>query len=264
MNGIQPLSPHSISSLFNRQRTLNYEKLDVRTREQTELFSSESDASGSRSIAGTFSRQQALSYERLVVQENTSQAQLQRRNHSDQLDVRASQQYSSYLMVEKITLRVEEQFGFTAEETDRLSGLDTSIQGAASSIFELSITIYTQYEAETLESDESADRGDILARFMSQMREAVDRGFHDALNILGGMNGFDEEIQSSIEESYNMLKAILDRFEEAQRKRIDGADEISGFQEDLLAVQEEILSATADADQPTSAETGESGNRVVN
>ena len=35
------------------------------------------------------------------------------------------------------------------------------------------------------------------------------------------------------------------------------------FTEDLLAVQEEILSATADADQPTSAETPEAANQAI-
>ncbi|MFB3041363.1 MAG: hypothetical protein ACE1ZS_06120, partial [Candidatus Poribacteria bacterium] len=127
INGISQISPNSISSFLGRQSTLSYDRLDIRTSEQMGRLSERRDASGSRRTAFGFSRQQALSYERLVIQEDTSQfQQLQSSHGRDRFDLQASQQYSSYLLVEKITFRVEEQFGFSVNQSDRLSGSDTS------------------------------------------------------------------------------------------------------------------------------------------
>ncbi|MCZ6680928.1 MAG: DUF5610 domain-containing protein [Candidatus Poribacteria bacterium] len=257
MNEIYPISPHNFYASFDRQRILNYEKLNIQTYERTDLLFSESDSSDSRRTNALWSRQQSLSYERLTVQDNVSRSQLQRHSGGDQLDLRASQQYGSYLFVEKITLRIEEQFGFSTEQTDRSSGLDTSIQGAASSVFELSITVYSQYEPQALEADESADRDNILAGFMEQIQQAIKRGFQDAMNILEQMNGFNEKIRSSLEESYYTLKALLDRFEAAQREGIDGTDENPDFQADFLATQQEILSVVANTPPPNLAEIPE-------
>ena len=221
MNAIHPFSPHNTYSLFNRQRTASYEKLQLQTREQGDVFLSESDASGSRHTAAAFSRQQSLSYERFTLQDNISRSQLRSRNGGDQLDVRASQAYGSYLLVEKMTFRIEEEFGVAAQHTDKLSGRDASIQGAASSVFELSITVYSQYKAQSLESNASANPGDLLNGFMGKMHKAVDRGFDDTVKALEPMKGFNQRIQSVVDTSYSMLKTLLDRFEVVQRERLE-------------------------------------------
>ena len=258
MNEIGPLSPHYISSLYNRKRSQNYERLDIQTHEQINLSSEESDTSGSSRSALALSRNQSLSYESLVIEEDISQSQLQGRNGGDQLDVRASQRYSSYLLVERTTLRIEEQFGFSTNQTDRLSGLDTSIEGTASSIFELSITTYQQYETQVLETDGSADRGEILADFMRQISEAIEKGTQDTVSLLERMNGFSEEIRLSVEESYKMLEKLMNQFELIQRERLGEGGNASSLQEDFLATQEEILSTTtARTNQLAQAEIAE-------
>jgi hypothetical protein len=264
MNEISPPSPHNIFSFYQQRRSLNYERLDIQTNERMDLFSEESDASGSNRAALTLSRQESLSYERLVIQEDINQSLLQSNNDQDRLDLRASQQYSSYLLVERITLRIDEQFGFSANQTDQLSGLDTSVEGTSSSIFELSITIYQQYEAETLAVDESADPNEILADFMHQIRGAIDQGFGDTMRMLEQMDGFTEEIRSSVEETYNMLQVLLDQLKPNQPKHIGEEEDASNPQEDLLAVQEELLAAaTSEIDQLDPAEIAESANDEI-
>ncbi|MCH8293899.1 DUF5610 domain-containing protein [Candidatus Poribacteria bacterium] len=231
INGISQISPNSISSFLGRQSTLSYDRLDIRTSEQMGILSERRDASGSRRTALGFSRQQALSYERLVIQEDTSQfQQLQSGNGQDRFDLQASQQYSSYLLIEKITFRVEEQFGFSANQSDRLSGSDTSVEGTASSIYELSITVYSRYEGAALETDGAVARDSVLDGFMSKIHQAVDKGFKDATETLEGMRGFSDEIRSSLEQTRRLIRDLLSRFEFSEKER-----------EDPLSIREGIL-----------------------
>jgi len=164
-----------------------------------------------------YSKQTMVSYERLTIMSDTTTDTANMKSVRDIVDISASSQYSSQLILEKVNENIAEKFGaISAADVDVLSGTDTSPENTSKTIFDFAISFYDAYKEQRAGEDE----GEVLDDFVSTIRGAIDDGFAEALDILSGMPGFNDEISAGIDETYDYLQEMLDDFSEEQQEQI--------------------------------------------
>lgn len=163
------------------------------------------------------SKRTTVSSERLTIMTDTTKKSAGLKSTRDIVDIYVSPQYSAQLMLEKVNENIAAQFGATGvTDADILPSTDTSPQGTAGAIFDFAISFYDAYK----EQHAGEDEAEVLDNFMSAIRGAIDDGFAEALDILSGMTGFDDEISTGIDDTYNYLQEMLDDFYEEQQEQI--------------------------------------------
>ena len=142
----------------------------------------------------------------------------------DRVELFASPQYTANLLFEKIAARVAEQFGTEAAQQIQFDpNLDTSPQATAERIFSFAAGFYQKFHGQHAGEDEK----EILNRFMTTIRRAIDQGFKEAKGVLTGLSGFTPEIESMIDETYQRLQDMLKGYEEQQLNNLNEQSEES-------------------------------------
>ena len=156
-------------------------------------------------------QQAALRYSEVVSEGHEAKSQAVSRG--DRVEISPMSQYTANLIFDKIAAKVAEKYGDEAAELIKFdSDLDTSPQATAERIFTFATGFYQKYAEQ--HSDEDAK--EVLSRFMTTIRNAVDQGFQEAQKILAGLSGFTPEIEDVAKQTYQQLQEMLDRFEQEQ------------------------------------------------
>ena len=167
-------------------------------------------------------QQAALRYSEVVSEGHDAKSKTVSRG--DRVEISSTSQYMANLIFDKIAARVAEKYGDEAAELIKFdSNLDTSPRATAERIFTFATGFYQKYAEQ--HSDEDAE--EVLSRFMTTIRNAVNQGFQEAQEILAGLSSFTPEIEDVAKETYQQLQGMLDRFEQEQLDALNPANEVS-------------------------------------
>lgn len=119
-------------------------------------------------------------------------------------------------LVEKLSLEeLQELFKPYLGEDVLEQGLaqDNSPEGTAGRIVDIATAFFETYKLR--HPDESASNA--LEKYVEFIRQAIDKGFNDAKDILAGLNVLDGGIADTIDKTYELVQRGLDQFLEENR-----------------------------------------------
>ena len=103
----------------------------------------------------------------------------------------------------------------TIEETYD-AGIDTSPEATAERI----VTFSTQFLASYREQHPEMDESESLSSFVTIISSGIDQGFGEAKDILSSLNVLEDEVTSTIDQTYELvqsgIQAFVDSFSEQE------------------------------------------------
>jgi hypothetical protein len=118
--------------------------------------------------------------------------------------------------IEKLNEMLAPELGAEAIQAAAASGMDFSPEATADRIVGFATSFYGVYQ----ENHQDDEGGPSLDGFMSIIRDAIDKGFQEARDILEGLQVLEGDIAADIDQTYELVQQGLARFEEAQAEQM--------------------------------------------
>ena len=124
--------------------------------------------------------------------------------------------------IQKLNETLEPELGANAIEEAKASGMDFSPEAVAERIVGFATGFFSNY----LENHPDEESSEQLSGFLNLVRGAIDQGFEEARNILGGLDVLSGEIAASVDKTYDLIQQKLDSFEKSTLELLsDGSEE---------------------------------------
>ncbi len=104
------------------------------------------------------------------------------------------------------------------------SELDTSPEATAQRIVDFSTSFLEAFKSNNM----SLGALEQLDGFVSLIKEAIEKGFEEAGQILGGIGQVPEEVQGGIDQTFDLVMKGIDEFAEKQRSALAEKQEEAG------------------------------------
>lgn len=114
--------------------------------------------------------------------------------------------------IESINEQLEPSLGANAIETSVESGVDVTPQATADRIVKQATSFFTSFQ----QNNETLDFEQQLEKFLQVIGGGIDKGFEEARNILDSLKVLEGEVESNIDQTYELVQAGLLGFQQLQ------------------------------------------------
>lgn len=128
--------------------------------------------------------------------------------------------YAQKVLKNSLAERLDQAFAEVGVEMDTKelleSGLDTSPEATAKRIVDFSTGFFSAFKGNNkdLKDQEQVDS------FTTMIKEAVEKGFEDAGQILKGIGELSQEVQGGIDKTYSLVMKGIDDFAEKEKQSL--------------------------------------------
>jgi len=114
---------------------------------------------------------------------------------------------------------IADKLGAHGVDLARLGGVDVSADATAGRIFSFTTGLLGVFARQNPDLTEA----ELVDRFESTIRGAVNQGYREAMGILEGMSAFDDSIRGLAEETMRRLDEMFDAYFAALRAQLESA-----------------------------------------
>jgi len=149
-----------------------------------------------------------------ITKQKTTKTTVQQKSQSTTkslVDVVASRDsnYSFKVYTQATLNRLAAVVNMSAAELGiNLETYDASPEATADRIAGFAISMFSVYQKQNPELSEE----EALAKYEPYIKRAIDKGFNEALKILGSLNINDDQTMSGIQQTYDLIQEKLDNF----------------------------------------------------
>ncbi len=120
--------------------------------------------------------------------------------------------------IEQLNEILEMELGTGSIENAASSGMDFSPEAVSERIVGFATGFLSNFQ------ENHPDQAPVeqLSDFMSLIRGAIDKGFEEARDILGGLSVLSGEIETNVDRTYDLIQNKLDAFERNTGDILDG------------------------------------------
>ena len=118
--------------------------------------------------------------------------------------------------VEKLNEMLEPELGANAIQNTLDQQIDFSPEATAERIVSFATSFFGNY----LENHPEQGGEEALKGFTSIIRDAIDKGFQEAKDVLEGLQVLEGDIAANIDKTYELVQEGLNRFEEQQTEQL--------------------------------------------